>query len=106
MRTRVLAVRCGSRLRRSFGGRREGRMGCQAGGTVAAYFGTRDSHFHVEVAGDLLFQLFVEAALKFADFAATQASHMNMIPRAVTLVVVAIATQMQQIQLIDESLFF
>src|SRR6202011_3696414 len=106
MRTGVLAVVCGSRLRRAFRGCREGRMGCQAGGTVAAYFGPRDGYFHIEIAGDLLFELFVEAALKFADFAATQASHMNMVARAVTFVVVAIAAQMQQVQLIDEPLFF
>src|ERR1700722_11960565 len=106
MRTGVLAVICGSRLRRGFGRCSEGRIGGQARGTVTADFSAGDSYFHVEVASDLLFQLFVEAALKFADFAATQAGHMNMVARAVTLVVVAVSAQMQQIQLIDESLFF
>src|ERR1700676_4705217 len=106
MRAGVLAVVRGNRLRRAFRWCREGRVGRQTGATVAAYFGARDGYFHVEVTGDLLFQLFVETALKFADFAATQAGHMNMVARAVAFVVVAVTAQMQQVQLIDEPLFF
>jgi len=60
----------------------------------------------VEVPCDLFLQLFVQAALEFADFAATQAGDVDVVPRTVSFVVVPVAAEMQQIQLVDQTLFF
>ena len=71
----------------------ERRRGGEAFGAVAADFGARDGDFHAEVAGDLLFQLFVETAFEFADFAAAQAGHVDVVAWAVALVIVAGAAE-------------
>src|SRR5439155_313747 len=78
----------------------------QALRAVAANFGARNRYLHVEVPRDLVFQLFVEAAFEFADLAAPQAGHVNVVPRTVRLVIVAVSAQVQQIQLIDQAFFF
>jgi hypothetical protein len=54
----------------------------------------------------LFLQLFVQAAFEFADFAATQAGDVDVIPRPVSFVVVPVAAKMQQIQLVDQALLF
>lgn len=92
-------------VRRGFRGSAERGINSQACATVAADFRARNRYLHIEIASDLLFQLLIEAAFKFADFAATEAGDMNMVARPVTFVVVAIAAQMQQIQFVDEALF-
>src|SRR5712692_7249502 len=46
---------------------------------VAANFGAGDGDLHFKIARNLFFQLFVKTALKFADFAATQAGDVDMI---------------------------
>jgi hypothetical protein len=90
----------GCRISRLFFG------GGEAGVADAAYFGAGDGDLHVEVAGDLFLELFVEAAFKFADFAATQAGDVDMVARAVGFVVVAVAAEMQEIKFVDEAVFF
>ena len=54
----------------------------------------------------MVLQLFVQAAFEFADLAAAQAGNVDVVPRPMRLVIVAVAAQMKQIQLIDEALFF
>ncbi len=60
----------------------------------------------MEVPRNLFLQLLVQPALKLSHLAATQARHVNVISRPVRLVVMPVAAQMQQIQLINQSLFF
>src|SRR6266403_1145123 len=73
----------------------------QALRAVAPDFRAGNRDFHVEIARDLFLQLFVQAALEFAHFPASQASHMNVIPRPMRFVVMPVAAQMQQIQLVN-----
>jgi hypothetical protein len=70
----------------------------------AADFGAGDSDANVAVGGDLLFELFVEAGFKFANFAATQASNVDVIARAVGFVIMTIAAEMEKIEFVDEAL--
>src|SRR2546427_6875919 len=53
----------------------------QAFFAVAPDFRARYGHLHVEVARNLLLQLFVQAALAFADLAPSQGCHIDVIPR-------------------------
>ena len=59
---------------------------------------------NVAIAGDLFFELLVEARFEFADFAAAETRDMNVIAWAVGFVVVAIAAKMEKIEFIDEAL--
>jgi hypothetical protein len=77
----------------------------QAFGAVAADFRPGDGNLHAEVAGDLFFQLLVEAAFEFPHFPATQASHVDVVSRPVRFVVVPVAAKMQQIQFINQAVF-
>jgi len=61
---------------------------------------------HVEVAGDLFFQLLVEAGFEFADFAAAKARYVDMVAGAVGFVVVAVAAEVEEVELVDEAFFF
>jgi hypothetical protein len=61
---------------------------------------------HFEVAGDLLFELFIEARLEFADFAAAEAGDVNVVAGAMGFVVVAVAAEMEKVELVDEAFFF
>jgi len=45
----------------------------QALGAIAADFCARDRNLHMEIAGNLFFQLFVQPALKLPHFPASQA---------------------------------
>jgi len=72
----------------------------------AADFGAGDGDLHVEVAGDLLLELLVEAGFEFADFAATQAGDVDVVARAVGFVVVTVAAEVEEVELVDEALFF
>jgi len=72
----------------------------------AAYFGAGDSYLHFEVAGDLFFELFVEAGFEFADFAAAEAGYVDVVARAVGFVVVAVAAEVEKVELVDEAFFF
>ena len=59
---------------------------------------------HAEVARDLFLELFVETGLKLADLAAAQTRDMDVVARAVALVVVAVAAQVPKVEFIDEAL--
>ena len=78
----------------------------QALRAVPSDFGARHGDFHVEVAGDLILQLFVKIALEFADLAAAQARDMDVVPRPVRLIIVPVAPQVEQVQLVDQAFFF
>jgi len=72
----------------------------------AAYFGAGDGDLHVEVAGDLFFELFVEAGFEFADFAAAETGDVDVVAGAMSFVVVAIASEVEEIEFVDETFFF
>jgi hypothetical protein len=72
----------------------------------AADFGAGDGDLHVEVAGDLFFELFVEAGFEFADFAAAEAGYVDVVAWAVGFVIVAVAAQVEEIELVDKAFFF
>lgn len=62
-----------------------------------------DADFDVEIVGNLRFQILVKLRFKLADFSAANAGHMDVIARTVTLVIVAMAAQMQKIEFVDEA---
>jgi len=72
----------------------------------AAYFGAGDRDLHFEIAGNLFFQLFVEAGFEFADLSATEAGDMDVVAGAVGFIVVAVAAEMEEIEFVDEAFFF
>jgi hypothetical protein len=80
-------------------------VGGQAGVADAAYFGAGDGHVDVAIAGDLLFELLVEMGFEFADLAATKAGDVDVVAGAVGFVVVAIAAKVEEVELVDETLF-
>jgi hypothetical protein len=69
-----------------------------------AYFGAGNGHLYVAVAGDLVFELFIETRLKLADFATTQTGNVNVVAWAVSFVVVAVAAKMKKVKFINEAL--
>jgi hypothetical protein len=73
---------------------------------VSAYLGARCGDFNSAIFFNLFFQFFVDGRLEFADGAAFQASDVNVIARAVAFVKMLIAAQVQQVQLIDQSVAF
>src|SRR5579864_7537324 len=77
-----------------------------AGFAVATDFGARHGDFHPAVLLDLLLELLVELALEFAYFAASQARDVNVIARPVALIKVPVSPQMQQVELVDQSVMF
>ena len=70
----------------------------------AADFGAGDGDLDVAVAGDLLLELFVEAGFEFANFAAAETGDVDVVAGAVGFVVVAIATEMEKVEFVDETL--
>ena len=60
---------------------------------------------NVAVARDLIFQLVIEMAFKFADLAAAEAGYMDVIARAVSFVVVAVAAEMEKVEFVNETVF-
>jgi hypothetical protein len=60
----------------------------------------------MKVARDLFLQLFVQAALKLAHFPTPQTRHVDVIPRTVSFIIVPIAAQVQQVQLVNQAMFF
>jgi hypothetical protein len=78
----------------------------QTFGAVAANFRARHRHLHVKIPRDLFLQLLVQAAFEFAHLSATQTGHVNVIARAVRLVIVPVAAKVEQIQFVDQALLF
>jgi hypothetical protein len=72
----------------------------------AADFGAGDGDSNIAIASDLLFELLVEARLEFADFAAAETGDMNVIAGAVGFVIMAVAAEMEKVELVDEALTF
>jgi hypothetical protein len=72
----------------------------------AADFGAGNGDVDVAIAGDLMLQLLVEMGLEFADFATTETGDMDVIARAMSFVIVAIAAEVEKIELVDETFFF
>jgi hypothetical protein len=80
--------------------------GFAAVGAQAAYFCAGYGDFYAAVAGDLGLQLLVEFAFEFADFTAADAGYVDVVARAVAFVEMAIAAEMQEIELVDEAVAF
>jgi hypothetical protein len=72
----------------------------------AADFGAGDGDLDVTVLGDLLFELLVETGLEFANFAAAEAGDVDMVAGPVSFVIVAIATEVEEVEFVDETFFF
>jgi hypothetical protein len=77
-----------------------------AGVADAAYFGAGDGYLHIEIAGDLLFELFVQAGFEFADLAAAETGDVDVVAGAVGFVVVTVAAEVEEVELVDEAFFF
>src|SRR5271156_1847436 len=80
-----------------------GLAGFAAVGAEAAYFCAGYCDFDAAVAGDLGFQLLVEFAFEFADFAAADAGYVDVVAGAVAFVEVAVAAEVQEIELVDQA---
>jgi hypothetical protein len=80
--------------------------GFAAVGAEAADFCAGYCDFDAAVAGDLGFQLLVEFAFEFAYFAAADAGHVNVVAGSVAFVEMAIAAEMQQVELVYEAVAF
>ena len=78
--------------------------GFAAVGAEAAYFGAGNRDFDAAVAGDLALQLFVEFAFEFADFAAADAGDVDVVARAMAFVEMAVAAEVQEIELVNEAM--
>ena len=50
--------------------------------------------------------MFVETGFEFADFAAAEAGDMDVVAGAVRFVVVAVAAEVEEVELVDEAFFF
>jgi hypothetical protein len=78
--------------------------GFAAVGAEAAYFCAGNCDFDAAVAGDLRFELLVELAFEFADFATADAGYVNVVAWAVALVEMAVAAEVQEIELVNEAM--
>ena len=84
------------------GSRRDvGLGGSLAIGADPSHFSAGDRYLYVAIARDLLLQFFVKRAFDLAHFPATQAGDVNVIARAVAFVEMAVAAEMEQVQLVD-----
>ncbi len=78
--------------------------GFAAVGAEAAYFCAGNCDFDAAVAGDLGFELLVEFAFEFADLATADAGYVNVVAWAVALVEMAVAAEVQEIELVNEAM--
>jgi hypothetical protein len=60
----------------------------------------------MKVTRNLLLQLFVQAALKLAHFTTPQTCYVDVVSRTMRFVIVPIAAQVQQVQLVNQAVFF
>src|SRR5712692_353325 len=70
---------------------------------VAADFRACDGDLDAAVALDLALELLEQPALELAHFAAAQAGDVDVVAGPVTFVVVLVATDMEQVQLVDQA---
>jgi len=54
----------------------------------------------------LFFQLFVQTTLKLAHFPTPQTRYVDVVSRTMRFVIVPIAAQVQQVQLVNQAMFF
>jgi hypothetical protein len=80
--------------------------GALAGVAVAADFGASDGDFHAAIGFDLALELFEKAALYFPDLAAAEAGDMDVVAGTVAFVVVLVTVDVEQIEFIDQAVFF
>jgi hypothetical protein len=73
---------------------------------VAAYFRARGGDGDPAIFFDLLFQLLVERRLELADRSAFQTGDVDVIAGAVAFIEMLVATQVQQIEFIDQAVAF
>src|SRR6266852_4149207 len=73
-----------------------------AGVAVAADFGAGDGDLDAAVALDLVLELLEQAALELAHLATAQASDVDVVAGAVAFVVVLVAADVQQVELVDQ----
>ena len=74
-----------------------------AGFAIPANLGARNRNLDPRILGDLILQLLEKIALHFADLPAPQTRNVNMIARPMTFVVMPVAMNMQQIELIKQA---
>src|SRR5712692_1948287 len=77
--------------------------GFVAGVAIAADFSACNRDLDLEFPFDLFLHLFVKRALEFAHLPAFQAGNVDVFARAMTLVVVPVAADMQQVQLVNQA---
>ena len=71
----------------------------------AADFGAADGDF-MSKSGRFVLQVFVEVGFEFADFAAAEAGDVDVVAGAVGFVVVAVAAEVEKVELVDEAVAF
>ena len=70
----------------------------------AAHFRSRNGNLNPEIVGNLRLQILIKLRLKLAHFAAAHARHVNVVARPMALIIVSMSAQVQQIELIDQSM--
>src|SRR2546422_9041549 len=74
-----------------------------AGVAVATHLGSGYGDLHAPIALDLALKLLKQAALELTDFTAAQASDVDVVAGSVAFVVVLVAADVQQVQLVDQA---
>ncbi len=74
--------------------------------TKPSHFGSRDGDLKIAVARNLPFQIFVEFTFKLTNPSAANTCHVDVVPRAVAFVEVAMAAQVKQVEFIDQAMMF
>jgi hypothetical protein len=72
-------------------------------GAIATDFEAADHNVKLAIALDLTFQAVEQIAFELRDFAATQASHVNMVALGAALIIVLFALHVHEIEFIDEA---
>jgi hypothetical protein len=65
-----------------------------------------DRNIDLAVAGDLLFEILVEFTLEFANLATPNTGDVDVVARPMTFIKMAVAAQVEQVQLVDQPLPF
>lgn len=73
-------------------------------GADSADFRAANGYFDAGVARDLALQVLVELAFHFANLAAADARHVDVVARSMALIEVAVAAQVKQIEFVDQSM--
>jgi hypothetical protein len=92
--------------RRQTGSGISARLFLAAIATKPSHFGSRDGDLKIAVARNLPFQIFVEFTFKLTNPSAANTCHVDVVPRAVAFVEVAMAAQVKQVEFIDQAVLF